>query len=112
MRIAGVILAGGTNRRMGGREKAFLSVGEIPILTRIARTLAAPCNPSVISAGGDTARFAPFGLDVIADTKCYGPMAGLAGALDWFAKTDHSITHILSVPSDTPFLPGDLGERL
>jgi molybdopterin-guanine dinucleotide biosynthesis protein A len=111
MRIAGVILAGGTSRRMGGQEKAFLTVGGTPILTRIAHTLAAQCNPVMINAGGDLARFATFGLDVIADTQCRGPMAGLAGALDWFAGADANITHILSVPSDTPFLPSDLGKR-
>jgi molybdopterin-guanine dinucleotide biosynthesis protein A len=112
MRIAGVILAGGTSRRMGGREKAFLTVGGVPLLARIAHTLAMQSRPVVINASGDLTRFAAFGLDVIADTRCQGPMMGLAGMLDWFAEADSEITHVLSVPSDTPFLPDDLGNRL
>jgi molybdenum cofactor guanylyltransferase len=112
MRIGGVILAGGASRRMGGREKAFLAVGGAPILAGIARILAPQCSPIAISTGGDTTRFTAFGMDVVADTRCLGPMAGLADALDWFAETHHDITHVLSVPSDTPFLPDDLGSRL
>jgi molybdopterin-guanine dinucleotide biosynthesis protein A len=112
MRIAGVILAGGENRRMGGREKAFLTIGGVPILTHVANMLAAQCHPVMISAGGDPARFAAFGLGVIADTECRGPLVGLTGALDWFADSHPDITHILSVPSDTPFLPNDLGTEL
>jgi molybdopterin-guanine dinucleotide biosynthesis protein A len=112
MRIAGVILAGGASRRMGGREKTFLSVGGMPILAHVAQALAAQCHPITISTGGDPARFDAFGLGVIADTQGRGPLAGLASALDWFVKPQSGVTHVLSVPSDTPFLPGDLAMRL
>jgi molybdopterin-guanine dinucleotide biosynthesis protein A len=97
---------------MDGREKAFLTIGGVPLLARIAHTLARQSHPVVINASGDLTRFAVFGLDVIVDTQCRGPMMGLAGALDWFADSDSGITHVLSVPSDTPFLPDDLGTRL
>lgn len=97
---------------MGGREKAFLTVGGVPLLARIAHALTRQARPIMINASGDLTRFAAFGLDVIADEACRGPMAGLTGVLDWFADADRGITHVLSVPSDTPFLPDDLGARL
>lgn len=97
---------------MGGREKAFLTVGGTPLLAHIARVLATQARPVMINASGDLTRFASFGLDVIADNECRGPMVGLAGVLDWFAAADPGVTHVLSVPSDTPFLPDDLATRL
>lgn len=97
---------------MDGREKGFLTVGGTAILSRIAETLTPQCRWMMISAGGDPSRFAPFGAKVIIDPECRGPMAGLAGVLEWCARSELGITHVLSVPSDTPFLPDDLGARL
>ena len=113
MKIAGLILAGGTSRRMGGLEKAFLPVGGTPMLTRIVGILAPQCSLIVLSANGDPARFAAFGFPVIADKgEARGPMSALSDALDWFAENRPGVSHILSVPSDAPFLPHDLGPRL
>lgn len=97
---------------MDGREKGFLKVGGAPILSRIAKILASQCSTMMISAAGDPSRFAPFDAQVIVDQQCRGPMSGLADVLEWCAGSDLGITHILSVPSDTPFLPDDLGARL
>ena len=97
---------------MDGREKGFLTVGGTTILSRVAKTLAPQCCAMMISAGGDPSRFAPFDARVIVDTQCRGPMSGLAGVLEWCAGSDLGITHVLSVPSDTPFLPDDLAARL
>jgi molybdenum cofactor guanylyltransferase len=112
MRIAGLILAGGASRRMGGVEKAFLLVGGVPMLARIIGILAPQCGAIAISANGDPARFAAYGLPVVADTAALGPMMGLVDGLDWFAGHRPGVSHVLSVPSDTPFLPHDLGARL
>jgi molybdopterin-guanine dinucleotide biosynthesis protein A len=112
MQIAGLILAGGTSRRTGGREKAFLPVGGMPMLARIIGILTPQCGLIAISANGDPARFAAYDLPVIADRATRGPMSGLADSLDWFAANHPEISHVLSVPSDTPFLPDDLGTCL
>ncbi len=110
MQIAGVILAGGASRRMGGVEKAFLTIGGEPMIARIARTMAPQCRFLAVSAQGDLTRFG--GLPTIADTRSLGPMAGLAQAMDWLARHQPRVSHVLSLPSDTPFLPGDLAARL
>ena len=112
MQIAGVILAGGESRRMGGQEKALLNVGGIPILKRIIQNLAVQCNPVVIIATGDLTRFSTFGITAIPDSRSLGPMAGLAAALDWLANENPCVSHVLSVPCDIPFLPFDLVAQL
>jgi molybdopterin-guanine dinucleotide biosynthesis protein A len=113
MRIAGLILAGGSSNRMGGNEKTLLPVAGSPMLARIIAILAPQCEEIVLSANGDPRRFSASGLAVIADkTEGQGPMSGLADALDWFAANRPGVSHILSAPGDTPFLPADLGARL
>ena len=66
----------------------------------------------VLNANGDPSRFAAFGLDVIADDMPDhpGPLAGILAGMRWAAR--HGFTDVLSVPTDTPFLPRDLVTRL
>ena len=65
-----------------------------------------------INANGDPARFAPFGLPVIADTVdgFAGPLAGVLAGMRWAATRGHS--HIVSAAADTPFFPSDLVAQL
>lgn len=97
---------------MGGVEKASLMIGDTPMLARIRCVLAPHCAPLAISSHGDVGRFTAYDLIAIPDETMRGPMAGLADALDWFAARHPEITHVLSVPADTPFLPEDLCPRL
>jgi molybdenum cofactor guanylyltransferase len=111
--LAGLVLAGGQSRRMSGTEKAFLPVAGVPMLTRIIDILAPQCAMIAIGANGDPARFAAYARPIIVDeTPDAGPLAGLVSALDWFARHHPHIHDLISVPSDTPFLPDDLGLRL
>lgn len=111
MMIAAVIITGGTSSRMG-REKAFLELGGRPLLAHVIGRLAPQVQAIVINANGDPRRFAPFGLPVIADRRgdVATPLAGLHAAL-YFAL-ENKFDAVLSAPSDTPFLPADLVERL
>jgi molybdenum cofactor guanylyltransferase len=108
--IAAVILAGGQARRMGGGDKTLLTVGGKPMLASIIEAL--HVAPVAISANGDPARFAQFGLPVLDDGAFVGqgPLAGVLAGLDWAASL--GMTALLTVPGDTPFLPNDLPERL
>jgi molybdopterin-guanine dinucleotide biosynthesis protein A len=80
-RVAGVVLAGGKNSRMGGRDKAFLRVnGE----TVFARTLALMqvCFPQVLVVSNRPERYAGFPVEVIGDEILdLGPLGGLHAAL-------------------------------
>jgi len=110
----GLVLAGGLARRMGGGDKARLTIGGITILDRVLATLSAQCTGIIINANGDPARFADTGLDIVPDNVpgFAGPLAGILAGLDWLAAQNSGIEWVLSVPGDCPFLPDDLVERL
>jgi molybdopterin-guanine dinucleotide biosynthesis protein A len=109
----GVILAGGAGRRLGGVDKALLPLGKQPLLAHVAERLAGQVGSLLLSANGDPARFAPFGMPVVEDGPLAGagPLAGLLAACAW-AKRAGGIRDLLTVPVDTPFFPADLAARL
>jgi molybdopterin-guanine dinucleotide biosynthesis protein A len=112
--IPGVLLAGGLARRMGGGDKPMRTIGGKTILERVIARLAPQCDGLVPNANGDPARFAPFGLTVIADSVAGfpGPLAGILAALDWMAANRPAVERIVSAAADCPFLPRDLVARL
>src|SRR5579871_2483013 len=111
--IPGVLLAGGLARRMGGGDKPMRTIAGKTILERVIARLAPQCDGLVLNANGDPARFAAFGLPVIADgvPDFPGPLAGILAALDWAAASRPDVTHMLSAAADCPFLPRDLVAR-
>lgn len=112
--MIGIILAGGLASRMGGGDKGLKSVGGTPILERIVATMRLQCDGLVLSANGDPARFAAFGLPVVADDlpDHPGPLAGVLAGLDWCAQHHPEQPFAVSAPTDVPFLPADFVARL
>ena len=112
--IPGVLLAGGLARRMGGGDKPMRRIAGRTILDRVIARLAPQCDGLILNANGDPARFAAFGLPVIADgvADFPGPLAGILAALDWTATNRPEVTLVLSAAADCPFLPRDLVARL
>jgi molybdenum cofactor guanylyltransferase len=110
----GLVLAGGLARRMGGGDKGLIRIGGETILERALARLGPQCAGVVINANGDPARFARFGLPVVADDieGFAGPLAGILAGLDWLAANAPAIDWLASVPGDCPFLPRDLVRRL
>ena len=111
-RPAALILAGGRAERLGGAEKPLILLGGQTILERILAALADDVAAVALSANGDPARFARFGLPVLPDGPFAGegPLAGLLAGLDWAAALGAAA--LLTVPGDTPFLPAHLAPRL
>ncbi|WBU58328.1 molybdenum cofactor guanylyltransferase MobA [Paracoccus sediminicola] len=103
-----VILAGGRARRMGGGDKLLLEMGGAPILDHILARLRPQAGPIAISANGDPARFARFGLPVLPDPlpDFPGPLAGILAAMIWAEGLGADA--VVSVAGDTPFLPEGL----
>lgn len=99
---------------MGGGDKALREIGGTSILARIVTVMRAQCGGLVLNANGDPARFAAAGLPVVPDDLpgFLGPLAGILAGLDWIAAHHPKLSHAVSVPTDTPFLPGDLVQRL
>ena len=110
----GVLLAGGLARRMGGGDKPMRTIRGRTILERVIARLKPQCDGLILNANGDPARFAAFGLPVVADTvqDFPGPLAGILAALDWTAANRPGVEWILSAAADCPFLPRDLVARL
>jgi len=110
----GLVLAGGLARRMGGGDKALIRIGSETILQRTLARLTPQVSGVVLNANGDPARFAAFGLPVVADDVLdfAGPLAGILAGLDWVAANRPDIAWVASVPGDCPFLPRDLVARL
>jgi len=110
----GLVLAGGLARRMGGGDKALLTIGGETILARVLDRLGPQCSQVILNANGDPARFAFTRLPVVADdiADFAGPLAGVLAGLDWAATQAPDIAYVASVPGDCPFLPRDLVARL
>lgn len=122
--ITGVLLAGGQSRRMfeqrgtAGQPKAgdkgLLDIAGKPMLGHVVARLGPQVGRMVINANGDPARFAGFGLPVVADTVAgfVGPLAGVLAGMRWSATHAPEATRIATVSTDAPFIPADLVARL
>ncbi len=114
MTTVGLLLAGGQSRRMGGGDKALRLLGGVPLLDRVVARLRPQVEALVLNANGDPARFARYGLPVVADSVpgFAGPLAGVLAGLDWAAAHHPGCAFVASVATDAPFLPADLVIRL
>lgn len=112
--IAGVILAGGLARRMGGGDKCLLKVDGRPLLTHVIERLQPQVRALALNANGDPARFAPFKLPVIADVvpDFAGPLAGILTGMVWVRDNHPQCRWLVTAAGDTPFMPRDLVEQL
>lgn len=97
---------------MGGGDKGMLPLGGRPLIGHVIARLAPQVAALAISANGDPARWAGFGLPVLADSvqDWPGPLAGVLAGMHWAAGL--GATWVQSVAADTPFLPRDLVPRL
>lgn len=110
--VPGVILAGGRATRMGGGDKGLRVVAGRRLIDHVIDRLHPQVGALAINANGDPARFAEFGLPVLADSlpDHPGPLAGVLAGLDWAAGLGAAA--IVTAAADTPFLPADLVTRL
>jgi molybdenum cofactor guanylyltransferase len=98
-RVAGVILAGGRNSRMGGRDKALLRVGGETVLARTVALLRG-CFAEVVVVSNAPAKYADFAVDVTADElRGCGPLGGVHAGLGHITAPYAFVT-----ACDMPFL--------
>lgn len=110
--VAGLILAGGLSRRMGGGDKPLVAVGGQTLLERTIARLRPQVGELLLNANGDPARFAGFGLEVAADVVdgYGGPLVGVLTGLEWARAK--GARWVASAASDTPLFPADLVSRM
>jgi len=123
--VAVCVLAGGAGRRLGGRDKALLDVGDgRPLLARVLDRLAPWPGPVLLSVhtAGDRSPLAKAAgegrvdavvTDAVTDGQGRaGPLAGLLAGLDAMAAREPAVSWLVTVPTDLPFVPPDLLARL
>jgi molybdenum cofactor guanylyltransferase len=109
VRVAGVILAGGLGRRMGGVDKGLRPLRGKPMVTWVLERFEPQVDDVLINANQHIDEYSRLGYPVIHDRIAgfAGPLAGLHAALSATA-----LPLVATVPCDSPFLPADLVARL
>ena len=112
--ICAVILIGGLSSRMGGGIKSFEKFNNKTILSRILEMLSFQIGHVIINSNDSHSLFKNYKLTVIKDEfkGHLGPLAGLHAALKWLKRNMPQIEWLVSVPSDTPFIPKNLVQKL
>ena len=107
--IAGIVLAGGLSRRMGGVNKATQILDGKTLLDRTIGQLKRQTTQIAVNANHPD--ISVEGVPTIKDSLegFLGPLAGVLAGLEWAKAHGHS--HIISVATDTPFFPEDLLQR-
>ena len=113
-RVVGVLLAGGQARRMGGGDKCLRHLANRPILAHVIERVRPQVADLVLNANGDPKRFADFGLPVVPDVidGFAGPLAGVLTGMEWVRSHRSDCSWIVTIATDTPFLPRDLVARM
>ncbi len=106
-----VILAGGRSSRMGS-NKSLATLGGVTLLSHIVARMTPQASAIALNApadfdGGDDLRRVPDTLP-----GQLGPLAGVLAALRDTALHHPDASHVLTVPTDGPFLPPDVMARL
>ena len=115
--VAGVLLAGGRAKRMGGGDKGLRSLGGRTIMDYIVERVRPQVAVLVINANGDPGRFSGYGLPVSADVISdesggfAGPLAGVRTGMEWAAANQPQCPWVATFACDAPFAPSDLVAR-
>ncbi|MBO6726441.1 MAG: molybdenum cofactor guanylyltransferase MobA [Rhizobiaceae bacterium] len=111
--IAGLILAGGASRRMGGGDKSLMSLTGKRLIDHAIERLKPQVGKMAISANCEPELLADTWLPVLPDAPPAGrgPLAGILAGLEW-AAAEGEASHLVTVAADTPFFPIDLVARL
>ena len=116
MPAVGIILAGGRGRRFGGIDKAFVDLAGKALVQHVMERIAAQVGALILNSNSESPKVRALGLPVTADrsrsTLATGPLVGLTSVLAEIEARGDASSPLLSVPVDTPFLPGDLVGRL
>ena len=109
---AGVILAGGRSRRMGGCIKALMPLAGKTLRQHVIDRVSLYVSRLYLSVEKPSPLFDRFGLEQVADPQpgSNGPLGGLLASLER-AATD-GFDWLLLAPCDAPFLPMDLAGML
>ncbi len=108
--LAGVILAGGGARRLGGVDKGAALVAGKRLFDHVYERLAPQVDRVLVAGPND------YGVDAVATPDRpdgpRGPAAGLFAALHWLSANAPDVCAFVTAPVDAPLLPRDFVGRL
>lgn len=115
-RLAALIYAGGRGTRMGGVIKANVAVGGVRLLERVSMALGPIASGILVAHGAIEPALLGLLPGQIAvpdlDPPAGGPLAGLAGAIEWCLSAAEPPDLLLTCAVDTPFMPADFAARM
>lgn len=105
MKIAGLVLAGGQSRRMGGSDKAVMQLDGETMAERASKRLR--CQVDVFAINAPQPLPGLQNEQLVPDTLPghIGPLGGILAGMLW-AKACGA-THLATAATDTPFAPKD-----
>ena len=108
--IAGVLLAGGQSRRMGGGDKCLQMLDGKTLLAHAIARARPQVDALMLNANGDPARFGDYALPVVPDVIAghAGPLAGVLSGMEWARANRPECALIATFATDAPFFPRDL----
>jgi len=113
-KICVAILTGGLSSRMGGGIKSLKKFNNKTIFDRVLEKISPQTKHIVINSNEADNKFNEYNLPVIKDklTGHLGPLAGIHASLYWIKYNIPQIKWLVSIPSDTPFFPDNLVDKL
>jgi molybdenum cofactor guanylyltransferase len=110
----GVLLAGGQSRRMGGGSKFLQEIDGKSLLSHIISTITPQVTNLILNTNIDPEDVVNINIPVVEDSVSgfVGPLSGILTGLEYFIENGTKASHMLSVPTDAPFIPKDLVTRL
>jgi molybdopterin-guanine dinucleotide biosynthesis protein A len=112
LRAAGLVLAGGEARRMGGCDKGLLALAGQPLVWHVLQRLRPQVACVLLSANRSLSAYQAYGLPVVTDLPDWQGMGPLAGLASVARVLPAAIDAVQLMPCDTPCLPLDLVSRL
>jgi len=112
--IFAVILTGGKSSRMGGGIKTLNKFNDKTIFERVFKNIENQVKTIIINSNQNNIFFDKYNVDIISDELkgFLGPLAGIHAALKWHEKNNLKENWLVSIPSDTPFIPSNLINNL
>lgn len=113
-RFVGIVLAGGRGERLGGVIKANIRIGGVRLIERVAGAFGGAQNLLVAHGAVPPGRLGLTGQIAVPDIDADygGPLAGLAGALEWCLAQPQMPEIVVTAAVDTPFLPAGFAQAM
>ena len=109
-----IILLGGKSKRMGGGNKSLLKINGVKIFDKILNKLLPKTNKIIINCNEGEKKFLKYQYPIVKDsfTGFLGPLAGIHAGMKWIVNNNPKCDWLISLPSDTPFIPNNLISEL